>query len=241
MTKKNKSIIIILMGVLLMLSAGCGKSSTTVAVDEAKTGTEIAVQENGEMDIEKIYMTALGNYIKEQLGLEEYDNKIAEIGCIPVDEEYKSENQKNGDMGLKYIYIRNELHLDRLADDDMELLKESVTSTEAEAQDLVMEMVVRTFENCISPLEIKSDEDKEVQTLYDEYITEQDNPRFVNMNSLVLQIATQSEYDENDEIVDEAKDAEKEEKLIELAGHMEEDMDGLLGEIPIRVFVDPVQ
>ena len=49
MTKKNKSIIIILMGVLLMLSAGCGKSSTTVAVDEAKTGTEIAVQENGEI------------------------------------------------------------------------------------------------------------------------------------------------------------------------------------------------
>ena len=61
------------------------------------------------------------------------------------------------------------------------------------------------------------------------------------MDSLVLNIATQSDYDETGEITDEEKDEEKEAELIKLAGQMEEDMEGLLGETPVRVFVDPVE
>lgn len=239
MIKEYRMKVVFLLSALLLMFTGCAKADAKVT--EAETGQKTLTQENEEMDIEKVYMTALGNYIKEQLGLEEYDNKIAELGCIPVDEEYQTEYQKNANMGLKYIYIRNELHLERLSEEDMELLKESLTSTEEEAQDLVMEMVVRTFENCISPSEIKSEEDKAVQTMYDEYISDQGSPRMVNMNSLVLQIATQSDYDENDNIVDEELEISKEGKLIELARDMEEDMEGLLGEIPIRVFADPVQ
>ena len=80
-----------------------------------------------------------------------------------------------------------------------------------------------------------------MQTIYDEYFTEQDEPRFVSVDSLVLNIATQSDYDETGEITDEEKDEEKEAELIKLAGQMEEDMEGLLGETPVRVFVDPVE
>ena len=236
--KTTRAIVISLFCLLVLCTTSCGK--TDGAKKEAKDNTE-TMQENEKMDVEMIYRRSLGNYLKEQLDLKEFDNRVAGLGCVPVDPEYRSEYQNKGDMGLTYIYLRNELHLERLSTEDMQLLEESIESTAEEAEDLVTEMVVRTFENCLSPFEIATEEDKKVQTMYDEYLSEQDNPRLVDMNSVVLQIATQAEYDDQDNIVDEDREEDKEKALIELAGQMENELDGLLGEIPIRVFVDPVQ
>lgn len=247
----NRKKIAIAAGALVIALTGCGSVSEKGSATEV-VGTDIQeVQEVQEVqeaesdaelkDAEAVYMDALGRYVRNQLGLDEYEKKIEEIGGIPVDAEYQSEHQIKGSMGLKYIYIRNDLHIERLSDEDIQLLNRSLDDTEDETADLVMEMVIRTFPACITPIEIKSEEDKDVQTIYDEYFTEQDEPRFVSVDSLVLNIATQSDYDETGEITDEEKDEEKEAELIKLAGQMEGDMEGLLGETPVRVFVDPVE
>lgn len=235
----NNRIIKFIVG-FLCISALCVTGCTKPDIVETDKPAE-AAQGNEEMDAERIYMESLGNYLKEQLDLKLYDEQIAEFDCIPVDMEEQVEYQKDRNMGLRFIYLRNELHLERLSDEDRQLLAERMEDSSEDAQDLVTEMVVRTFEQCLSPRELTNEEDKAVQTIYDEYLNEYGTSRMVNMNSVVLQIATQSEYDEQDNILDDEKEAAKEKALLELAERMENEMEGLLGEVPIRVFVDPVQ
>jgi predicted small lipoprotein YifL len=226
-----------IMLLIVFIFTACGKKIPAESIDPSTPAEEQQATENKNVNAESIYMDALGNYLKEQLDLASYDKQIAEFGCIPVDIEEQSEHQKEKNMGLKYIYLRNEPHLDRLSDEDMALLTEAANGSSINRQ-LITEMVVRTFEQVLSPREITSEEDRKVQTIYDDYLFDYNSPRMVDMNSVVLHIATQSDYDEQGNIIDEEKEDEKENALHALSERMEDEMDGLLGDNPVRVFID---
>lgn len=231
-----KKTIFAIFAFLLILTA-CGGKAPAGSTGHTVPAKGQQTEESKDADAESVYMEYLGNYLKEQLDLLSYDDQVAALGCIPVDAEEQSEHQKEKNMGLKFIYLRNEAHLERLSDEDMALLREAANGSSINRQ-LITEMVIRTFEQVLSPREITSEEDRKVQTIYDDYLLDYNSPRMVDMNSVVLHIATQSDYDEQGNIVDDEKEAEKEEALVRLALQMEDEMEDLLGNSPVRVFID---
>lgn len=81
----------------------------------------------------------------DTLNLEEYDKELSEsqLNYIPNDEKKESIAQKKDKLGLTYIYLRNELHLERLAEEDIDLLKKETESIETGIlSDEAMRMVI---------------------------------------------------------------------------------------------------
>ena len=281
--KACRLLLLVLISVALLLTGGCGKeekpgenaghqdiangsvtaTQTDPVADNKNEDITVPEQEIEKMDYEKIYYNILGNYLKEQLGLEQYEEEISGYGCCAVDADSRVDAQIRGSMGLTYIYVRNDLHLERLSEEDRAILEECAKNwtgsagtgtgkagpnpdkpdedVEDIAGEKAEEMVIRTFSNCITPEEITSEADRKVMTIYDMSAFDVDGSNQVTMDSLVLQIATQSEYDENDNIIDYNVEVEKEKKLYDLATRMEDEMEGLLGDTPIRVLVDYIK
>ena len=203
-------------------------------------GSQTTTTEEGNLDMEceNRYMELLGSYLKEQLELERYDKAVEELGCVSLNKEDQSDAQKRRNMGLTYIYLRNDLHLERLAEEDVKVLRESLGKEEGEEREKAMEVVVRTFPICTMPVLAQDEEEKNFPYVYDNTVDAQSGARNVTIDSLVLQIATQSEYDDAGEYVNPDKERQKREELYKLAEQMEFEMDGLLGEKPIRVMID---
>lgn len=184
--------------------------------------------------MEEIYRTGLSQYLLEVLELEKYDKELVEsdMNYIPYHEGENrySEEQKRDKLGLTYIYLRNELHLDRLTEEETEILAKEVENTGTDTiSDEAMEVIVNTFPDVISSMEIKAPEDKEVMTSYD------NNTDFVEVNALVLKISTNDEFDENGNWVNKEHEVEKQRALREFSDRMESELNGKLGDVPIRV------
>lgn len=184
------------------------------------------------LDVEEIYRIGLSRYLLDTLNLEEYDKELSEsqLHYIPNDEKKESIAQKKDKLGLTYIYLRNELHLDRLAEEEIELLKKETESIETGIlSDEAMRMIINTFPDVISQKQIEKPKDKNVETMYD------NNGDFVKVNTLVLRIGTKSEFDENGYYVDKEHEVEKQRALEEFSKEMEAALNGKIGDIPIRV------
>lgn len=214
--KKWKYIVGLLMTICLI--SGC-------AMDDMEEGS-----------VEAYYREGLKQYLLKELDLKEYDFMLeeSEMNYIPNDEESKSDAQKTGDLGLKYLYLRNELHLERLSETDIETLKIEMKKNRNDISEEAMSVIEATYANVITPKEIMTEEDKKILTYYDSAIT----PDFVTMDSLVLKIGTMGEFDASGNYVNRGHETEKKEYLTEFAQNMEMVLEGGLGEIPIRVLVE---
>ena len=174
------------------------------------------------------YKAIFSDYIIKTLGLEQIDKALAEnsMGFISVPEEEKTDYQKDSPLGLKFIYLRNEFHIDRLSDEELQNFEAG--------DEFAEKTVLETFERVISKNEINSDEDRKVITFYDQSIA----PDFVNANALVLVIGTYPEYDENDNFKNLEHETEKDNEAKLIAEKLEQSFRGKLGIVPIRVLVD---
>lgn len=198
------------------------------------SGCAMGDMEDG--SVEAYYREGLKQYLLQELDLKEYDFMLeeSEMNYIPKDEESKSDAQKAGDFGLKYLYLRNELHLERLNEADIEVLKAEMKKNGSNVSEEAMSVIKATYADVITPKEVITEEDKEVLTYYDSAIT----PEFVTMDSLVLKIGTMGEFDANGNYVNREHETEKKESLMEFAENMEMTLKGRLGETPIRVLVE---
>ena len=220
---------------------GGTESSNAAAQDDRVSDDKSGAEQEEvivDMDCENRYMELLGTYLKEQLELERYDKAVEELGCLPLDNERMSDAQKRGNMGLKYLYLRNDLHLERLTEEDVKVLKDSLGKEEGEEKEKAMEVVVRTFPVCTMPVLAVDEEEKNFTYVYDNTVDAQSGARNVTIDSVVIQIATQSDYNDAGEYVDPEKEKQKREGLYKLAEQMEFEMEGLLGEKPVRVLID---
>lgn len=184
------------------------------------------------LDVEEVYRIGLSRYLLDTLDLAAYDKELSEsqMNYIPKGEKDKSNAQKRDKLGLTYIYLRNELHLDRLTETELELLKKETESIEMGIlSDEAMRMIINTFPDVISQKQIEKPEDKNVETMYD------NNGDFVKVDTLVLRIGTKSEFDENGYYVDKEHEVEKQRALEEFSKEMEAALNGKIGDIPIRV------
>lgn len=186
--------------------------------------------------VENYYKDGIKQYLVEKLKLEEYDLmlEMSTMNYIPNDDENKTEVQKNGDLGLKYIYLRNEIHIERLSEKELDIIKNEMKKNDGHLSETMKQIIESTYVKVISPKEIITEDDKNVLTFYDNAI----EPQFVSMNSIVFKIATMEEYDADGNYVDFEHEKLKEQAICEFARNMEMSLEGQLGEIPIRVFAD---
>lgn len=193
-------------------------------------------QETDDMmtDMEKIYRVGFSTYLDEKLNLKAYDDELKadELNFIPCDEEHKTDSQKKDELNLNYIFIRNDVHIDRLTDEQKNILAEQdpddIYSEEA------MDIIEETYADVMAYKKIETEEDKNVKTFYDS----QFDPVFVTYDTIVIKIATMPEYNEAGNYVNKEHEYDKEDALTDFAANMEEELNGKLGDIPISVQVE---
>lgn len=172
----------------------------------------------------ELYKNAVLAYLIEQLALEQYDQELAEspLKFMPAEPEYVTEP-------LKYFKIMNSVFGERLSAEDQEIIDSA-----EEKDEKVEEVAVRTFADTISAIPIVTPEDRKTLTYYSNNALSK--PDFVTADSLVIEIRTSSEYDTDGNIVDITHEQAKEAALHEIAKRMETELDGSLGDVPIRIF-----
>lgn len=210
---KRVLILLVCMGVILL--TGCHKKN--------------------EMSVEEIYREVLSQYLLETLELERYDQELvnSDMKYIPNEGEDIKQAQKEDKMFLKYIYLRNELHIERLSDEDVNILLEEAKKGNLYS-DKARKVVINSFAYVIASKEIKSEADKKVETTYDSYLVQD----FVTVDSLVFVIGTESEFDEEGNFVDYSHEEKKIEELEKFSKQMEKELEGKLDDVPIRVLFE---
>ncbi len=190
------------------------------------------------MTIEESYKSGVSVYLKEQLDLEYYDKTLSEdkLNFVPLQKKRQCELQLNGGFGLQYIYVANSFDMDVLNENDRKALERLLNADNDGISGELIEIITETLPKAIIPKQLK---DKSLTNVFTTYKMSF-HPDFVPANSLVLYIATQSEYDDTGYIIDKEHEKVKEARLKEIAAEMEKNLEGALGSIPIYVFVDYV-
>jgi len=141
------------------------------------------------------YKSIFETYLKDILPLEQIDKNMKEskLKFMPIKEENMDYYQITSTMGLSYIYLRNDLHVEKLNTEDLDYL-ENITSLDDESKNFIS----RTYKKVINPY-------NESQTIF--YGPE--NGKFLcDSNDIVIGIR----YDEFDS---ELEDSEFEKNFIE--------------------------
>ena len=93
--------------------------------------------------LENKYRKYFMKYIYETLNLEKYDKEIEDsnLKFCSCEEEFQEYYQK--ESNLKYIYIKNNLHIERLSDNDLQILETSEDEKE------LLDLIKNTYEEII--------------------------------------------------------------------------------------------
>lgn len=100
----------------------------------------------------KNYKILLEKFLVSKLPLLEYDNKIDNSGLLfyPVKREDMDIYQLLSTMNLKYIYLRNVLNVDKLSNDDIELVVNLSDSELINPDEKMIELINRTYKDVLS-------------------------------------------------------------------------------------------
>lgn len=100
----------------------------------------------------KNYKILLEKFLVSRLPLVEYDNKIDNSGLLfyPVKREDMDIYQLFSTMNLKYIYLRNVLNVDKLSNDDIELVVNLSDSELINPDEKMIELINRTYKDVLS-------------------------------------------------------------------------------------------
>ncbi len=96
-----------------------------------------------------LYKKILNKYLVDTLDLKKYDNliKTSELKFIPNAKENQDIYQYTSNMGMDYLYIRNNLFIERLTKEQIDFLikayEQNITSKE------VIDLVVNTYKDVI--------------------------------------------------------------------------------------------
>ncbi len=103
------------------------------------------------LSIYALYMDLFNQYIIKNTHIKDYDDIVSndDLGYQVVADENKDIYQQFSDNFLQYFYIRNNLYLERLSNDDINLLKEKIIDENFELDEATEELVSRTFRSVI--------------------------------------------------------------------------------------------
>lgn len=202
----------------LMIEKGLAKSTDNSLSDEY-------------ILLQKQYKKIFCQYLMENLDIAKYDKELADnaLKFIPKPEKKQKIEQKFSSVGLKYIYLRNVIYIEKLTIEDLDLLRKSINSSEKDIFDKLNEMVKRTYLDVIAI----NKEEKNLKIIYDN-----DTVNKVPNNAIVFKISTYPEYNSAGEYVDDNNEKAKNKYIKDLKERMEKEFNGKLGNTPIFVIED---
>ena len=151
------------------------------------SGRDVKKTEN----IEEIYRYAFSKFLLDKLDLKKYDEELMKSNMcfIPRDEAHKEEAQKIDQMGLQFFYIRNEVHIDRLSEEQKDVLRKQELNTQL--TDETLQVIEKSYADVMGYEVINTESDKNAKTTYD--LTS--SPYFVTYDTILIKLATMREYD----------------------------------------------
>lgn len=113
-------------------------------------GFKIDDENNDYFKLLNNYKKLFESYLKEKLPLELIDDnmKKSDLKFVKVKEENMDFYQISSTMGLDYIYLRNNLYIEKLNKEDLDFLSKKET-----LDDEAREFIKRTYQTVINPYE----------------------------------------------------------------------------------------
>jgi len=103
------------------------------------------------IELYNIYRFFMTKYIIEKLNLKEYDKKIKNSKCnfLPIETNKMDMYQLFSCDELEYIYIRNNIYIERLSDKEIALLKEKIKNNDYSLDESVVDLIEKTYQKII--------------------------------------------------------------------------------------------
>ena len=97
------------------------------------------------------YRILLDKYLMNKLSLKKYDDEMSdsELIFIPMDKEFQNSEQLLSTMGLKYIYLVNVLHLEKLSPDYINFFLNLTDDDLRNPSSEIFDAVEKTFKTVI--------------------------------------------------------------------------------------------
>ncbi len=190
------------------------------------------------------YTQDLYRYIAEsllfdKLNLAHYDSVIAETGLAPRDQEHRIYYQRMSTMPTEYIYLRNNIYIERLSKSEIQLFLDAIDGDKAVINDELIAIVEKTMS-----LVLKKSVDLENShnVRYGPPVPGLEGKQVTN-NTLLFELAYQIEYDESGKRVQESKTNSDEQLLNETIPTLQSEL-SVYEEMPVKFFlgnvVDPM-
>lgn len=135
-------------------------------------------------------------------------------------------------LGLKFFYLRNNLHIERLSAGELETLKDSIIEKSPENEEAVSRLVESSWKNIISISEKGADK---FIAIYEMNLR---GNKEAPGNALVFELATMSSFDENGNFTDFDKELEKDKWIFEYRNRIVPVLCEKTGDVPVRVFIE---
>ena len=109
--------------------------------------------------MQAIYRRAFENYLNDVLDIDTLNDELKDSGYLiePRPIEKQSWQNKNSRLDLPLMFIWSDVHIERLSEEDLSILKECIKNGEIESEEL-NEMVIRTYKAVFKYLEEYDDE-----------------------------------------------------------------------------------
>jgi hypothetical protein len=104
------------------------------------------------LNMQALYRKALEHYLAERLNLVEFDEMLSssELDFIPLSEDRFDFYQRYSTFGFQYIYLRNNLPIERLSPDDLDILRRYIHAGNSNVTEELLDLVARTFKRVIT-------------------------------------------------------------------------------------------
>lgn len=200
--------------------------------------TKKMIQQNHLSDkyltLQMSYKSGLMKYLTDILMLDEYEKWIKEnpLRFIPCTAKEQSVYQKYSMTNFNYIYLRNNLYIEKLELEEIEILETLMNKKEDLNDDKLLELVARTYQNIIK-IEDRAIDTEGFYVIYENRVNE---IKSAFNNAIILEVNTISEFDKEDNYVSLENEEKKDLALIKLKNKMTTEISGIL-EVPVVVFI----
>jgi hypothetical protein len=161
------------------------------------------------LNMQALYRKALEQYLAEKLSLGMFDEMLetSELRFIPVPNNKQGFYQRYSTFDFKYIYLRNNLPIERLDLEDLDILSSHIEARRSDITEDLLEMVSGTFRRIIMGWENQEPEVL-IWIMFD-------GVSLAPNNALVFIIGHRAEFDEDGNFVNRAGNVKKREYLAE--------------------------
>jgi len=104
-------------------------------------------------EVQALYRSCIEQYLMQELGLGSIDSQIGEglSGAVANSREDMGFYQRYSILPLSYVYLRNNIYVERLSLDDLGVLERAVKDKDFEITGEIYEVVLRTYPEVLRP------------------------------------------------------------------------------------------